>query len=88
MTVISFCSLISLTAAVEYRCTLSIQEAACLPSPRSWDGGVTRIYLVGSDLHSVPIDPWQNIHEEFGVIGNIALLEFGILVMEGEAERR
>ena len=86
MTVISFYPLIPLLLSNVAAPNPVKRSPACLPSLIGCRS--TRIYLVGSDLHSVPIDPWQNIHEEFGVIGNIALLKFGILVVEGEAERR
>lgn len=45
-------------------------------------------HLISSDLDGVPIDSWQNIDEELGVIRDIALFELGVLIVKREAEGR
>lgn len=47
---------------------------------------IESIYLAGSDLHSVPVDPWQDVDKEFGVVGDVILLKLCILVVKREAE--
>lgn len=47
---------------------------------------IERIYLARSDLHSVPVDSWQDVDEEFRVVGDVVLLELSILVVKRKAE--
>lgn len=46
------------------------------------------LYLARSNLHGVPVDPGQDVDEEFRVVGDVILLQLGILVVKREAEGR
>lgn len=46
------------------------------------------LYLARSNLHGVPVDPGQDVDEEFRVVGDVILLQLGILVVKRETEGR
>lgn len=50
--------------------------------------GEKGVYFVGSDLHGVPVHPWEDVDQEFGVVGDVVLLELGVFVVEGKTEGR
>ena len=44
-------------------------------------------YFGGGHPDGVPVEARQDVDQELGVVGDVALLELGVFVVEREAER-
>lgn len=50
------------------------------------NGGRWYTYLRGSRLHGIPIESWEDVLEEDGIVFDFLLLELGVAEMKGEGE--
>ena len=55
-------------------------------SPSTGNAKCARTHLGGGHPDGVPVDAWQDVDQEAGVVGDVALFELGVLVMQREAE--